>query len=203
MTTDQGWTAPSNVAHRSYTLSNLLRDMSRNMPKKENNFSKVYLSSLHKTLRHTIIRKSTPGICGRVAVKKSLFRKGNRVKRLRYDQAHKDWNEEQWKRVVWSDTSNFWVQSSTICEKKSSRVMEEWVLAAFSEIWWMVCPGLGLHFCQWCWRYCPNWWDHEWWKVQTGFNSSCHSFWKASDWKLLYFCAQFRSQIIFREKNSW
>ena len=71
--------------------------------------------------------------------------------------------------VFWSDTSNlghFWVQSLTICEK-SWREMKEWVLAAFSETWWRVCTGLWLHFCQWCWGFCPHGWDHECWKVQV------------------------------------
>ena len=51
MSTNQIWAAPSNVARRSYTLSNLLRDSSRNV----NNFSKVYVSSLSKTLRDIVI----------------------------------------------------------------------------------------------------------------------------------------------------
>ena len=42
----------------------------------------------------------------------------------------------------------------------SSSHMEQWVLAAL----------VGLHFCQWCWEYCPNLWDHECWKVHTCFN---------------------------------
>ena len=69
----------------------------------------------------------------------------------------------EWQIQVW----NFCVQSLTICEKKSWREMEEWVLEAFSETWWRVCPGLGLHFCQWCWGYCPNWWDHKCWYMIT------------------------------------
>lgn len=63
--------------------------------------------------------------------KKTLFWKGNRVKKLRYAKAHKDWNEDQWKRVLWSD--EILVRLSTICEKKNWREMEERVLAAFSE----------------------------------------------------------------------
>ena len=56
------------------------------------------------TVWRSLIRN---GLCGRVAAKKPLFQKGNRVKRLRYAKAHKDWNEDQWKRVLWSDESKF------------------------------------------------------------------------------------------------
>ena len=55
-------------------------------------------------VRRSLIRN---GLCGRIAAKKPLFRKGNRVKRLSYAKAHKDWNEDQWKRVLWSDESKF------------------------------------------------------------------------------------------------
>ena len=52
---------PRNVKRRSYTLSKHLRDSSRNGPRKVSNFRKVYLSSLRKAQRETVIGKPTPG----------------------------------------------------------------------------------------------------------------------------------------------
>ena len=65
--------------------------------------------------------------------------------------------------------------------------------------------GLGLHFCQWCWWYCPNWWDHECWKVKTGFNSSCHSFWKAPDceWFLFFSMITISSTLLMQWNHIW
>ena len=77
-------------------------------------------------------------------------------------------------RMAWWDSSPHILYSSTShMWEEEFRVVEQWVLAAF----------VGLQFSQRCWRYCLNWWDHECWKIQTGFNSSCHSFYKASDWE--------------------
>ena len=141
------------------------------------------------TVQRSLIRN---GLCGRVAAKKPFSRKGNKVKRQRYAKAHKDWNEDQWKRVLWRKFFwNFWVPSLTICEKN------RWN-------WWNMVegPGLGLNFCQWCWRYCLNWWDHECWKVRTGFNSPCHSVWKAPDWEW-FSMITIPSTLLMQWNNFW
>ena len=61
MSTNQGWGAARNVTCRSYMFNTLLGDGSRNTPRKVNYFRKVYLSSLRKTLRDTVIGKPTAG----------------------------------------------------------------------------------------------------------------------------------------------
>lgn len=55
--------------------------------------------------------------------------------------------------------------------------------------------GGGLHFCQRCWQYGPNWWDPECWRVQIGFSSPVHSFWKMSDGECFEFVFFFISMI--------
>ena len=44
---------------------------------------------------------------GRVAVKKPLFRRRNKQKRLKWAQEHKTWTIEQWKNVLWTGKSKF------------------------------------------------------------------------------------------------
>ena len=56
------------------------------------------------TVRRSLIRN---GLNGRVAVKKSHLRKGNKTKRFKFVQRHKNWSAEQWKSVLWSDESKF------------------------------------------------------------------------------------------------
>jgi len=47
------------------------------------------------------------GLWGRVSIKKPLFRRGNKAKRLQWAQNHKDWTIEDWKQVLWTDESKF------------------------------------------------------------------------------------------------
>ena len=56
------------------------------------------------TTRRSLIRS---GLKGRVAAKKPFLRKGNRQKRLVYAKNHKNWTENQWQKVLWSDESKF------------------------------------------------------------------------------------------------
>lgn len=44
---------------------------------------------------------------GRVAVRKPLLRRGNRLKRLQWARTHADWAAEQWRQVLWTDESKF------------------------------------------------------------------------------------------------
>ena len=44
---------------------------------------------------------------GRIAVKKPLLGKQNRVKRLQWAKVLKDWTIEQWNKVFWTDESKF------------------------------------------------------------------------------------------------
>lgn len=60
--------------------------------------------------------------------------------------------------------------------------VRRWVGDRWKNEW--VYPGLGLHFCQWLVDHLVHS-DGCW----TGFNSSCHSFWKASDLDWIYFWA--------------
>ena len=47
------------------------------------------------------------GLYGRIAVKKSLLRKLNNVKRFQWAKAYKDWTKEQLNKVLWTDESKF------------------------------------------------------------------------------------------------
>lgn len=47
------------------------------------------------------------GLYGRIAMRKPLLRKGNKVKRLTWAREHKDWTVEDWKKVLWTDESKF------------------------------------------------------------------------------------------------
>ena len=56
----------------------------------------------------TVRRKfSEVGVYGRIAVKKSLLRKQNNVKRLQWAKTHKDWTRKHWNNIVWVDESKF------------------------------------------------------------------------------------------------
>lgn len=52
------------------------------------------------------------GLFGRVAVKKPLLRRQNKIKRLQWAQEHKNWTHEEWERVLFSDESQFEVFGS-------------------------------------------------------------------------------------------
>lgn len=62
------------------------------------------------------------GLCGWVAVKKPLFRKGNRMKKPRYAKA---WNEDQWEIVLWSKKSRFF--GFNFRQYAIKRVQERWI----------------------------------------------------------------------------
>ena len=47
------------------------------------------------------------GLYGRIDVKKSLLGKQNNVKRLNLAKEYKDWTNEQWNKVFWTDKSKF------------------------------------------------------------------------------------------------
>lgn len=47
------------------------------------------------------------GLFGRVAIKKPLLRRQNRIKRLRFAKQHKDWTKDDWNKVLWTDESKF------------------------------------------------------------------------------------------------
>ena len=52
------------------------------------------------------------GLMGRVARKKQLLKRKNKVKRYAWVKKHRNWTREQWKRVLWSDESKFEVFGS-------------------------------------------------------------------------------------------
>ena len=52
-------------------------------------------------------RLQNSGLRGCVAVKKPFISKVNKVKRLKFAKAHKNWTCEQWSRVLWTDESKF------------------------------------------------------------------------------------------------
>lgn len=58
------------------------------------------LTTVKRRLRHA-------GLFGRVAVRKPLLRPQNKQKRLEWAKKHKDWTEEDFNRVLWSDESKF------------------------------------------------------------------------------------------------
>lgn len=56
----------------------------------------------------TVKRRLAEGkLHGRVAARKPLLRRGNRLKRLQWAREHKDWTVEQWQKVLWTDESIF------------------------------------------------------------------------------------------------
>ena len=57
-----------------------------------------------RTIRNRLMKA---GLRGRVAAKKPLLRKANKVKQLQWACKHANWTISQWKTVVWSDESKF------------------------------------------------------------------------------------------------
>jgi hypothetical protein len=47
------------------------------------------------------------GLEGCVAIRKPLLRSVNKVKRLNWAKEHRNWTEDDWKKVLWSDESKF------------------------------------------------------------------------------------------------
>lgn len=62
--------------------------------------NKISLTTVKRRLR-------AANLCGRIAIKKPLLRRGNKQKRLKWAQVHKNWTVEDWKRVLWTDESKF------------------------------------------------------------------------------------------------
>ena len=67
---------------------------------------------------------SEAGLYGKIAVKKSLLRKLNNVKRLQLVKAHKDWTIEWWNKVLWTDKSKFEIFGSNRSVYVKERVSE-------------------------------------------------------------------------------
>ena len=57
-----------------------------------------------RTIRNRLMKA---GLRGRVAAKKLLLRKANKVERLQWARKHANWTISQWKTVVWSGESKF------------------------------------------------------------------------------------------------
>lgn len=72
------------------------------------------------------------GLFGRVAVKKPLLRRQNKIKRLQWAKEHKNWTHEQWERVLWSDESKFEVFGSKrrifVRRSKEERMLDPCVI---------------------------------------------------------------------------
>lgn len=79
----------------------------------------VSASTIKRRLRNT-------GLFGRVAVSKPLLRRGNKLKRLRWAQEHKNWTVDDFKKVLWTDESKFEIFGSkrrTFVRRKTSEQM--------------------------------------------------------------------------------
>ena len=55
--------------------------------------------SIKSTVRRSLLKS---GLKGCVAVRIPLLRKGNKTKRLKYAQEHRNWTMEQWSKVLWT-----------------------------------------------------------------------------------------------------
>lgn len=64
---------------------------------------------LHDLSADTIERRihEQLGFSSCFKIKKNFISEANRVKRLEWAEAHKDWTIEQWRRIIWSDESPF------------------------------------------------------------------------------------------------
>ena len=82
--------------------------------------TKVHSSTIRRSLGRS-------GLHGRVATKKPLLRRGNKQKRLKFAKRHKTWNSAQWRRVLWSDESQFQLFGSNRRHYVRRRVGEKYI----------------------------------------------------------------------------
>jgi len=73
-------------------------DVQKNL--KHNDLLEISTQTVRRALRRN-------GLRARIKRKKPLLSKNHRKQRLEFAKKHKDWKEEDWARVVWSDESKF------------------------------------------------------------------------------------------------
>ncbi len=79
-------------------------DLTRNLKR---NGTDVHVTTVRRRLLEAGLKAHRPQ-------KKQLLTTGMKKKRLQWARVHKDWTEEQWKRVIFSDESLFFVQGQTV-----------------------------------------------------------------------------------------
>jgi DDE superfamily endonuclease/transposase len=85
----------------------------------------------NKISKKTIKRRiNEAGIYGYVSAKKPFVNERQRLKRLKCAEEHKNWSEEQWKKVLFSDESSFvlrWKGRQTVWRKKGERFNPKYI----------------------------------------------------------------------------
>lgn len=73
-------------------------------------------------------RLKEKGLRGRVAAKKPFISRENIKKRLKWARDHKNWTQDQWKKVLWSDEAPFvlyWSGKKVVWRRKNERYLPE------------------------------------------------------------------------------
>lgn len=80
--------------NRRLTAPQIAAEFNRDRP------NAVSVSTIKRRLREA-------NLFGRIAVRKPLLRRANRIKRLQWAKQHQHWTVEDWKNVLWTDESKF------------------------------------------------------------------------------------------------
>ena len=91
--------------------------------------AEIHINS--STVRH---RQLEAGRKAKKQLKKHLLSKKMKNKRLRWAKAHKNWTEEEWKKILLLDKSHFFVQESTANLPGSARVNSKVLLTSMEVI---------------------------------------------------------------------
>ena len=83
------------VRDRRRSAIDIAREINRNSPKKK----QIHPNTVRRILK-------TFGLNGRIAREKPYINDVNKIKRLRWCRAHKDWTLADWRRVLWTDESS-------------------------------------------------------------------------------------------------
>lgn len=105
---------------KSITLS-CKRDRRLTAQEITSNFNSSHAKNVSEKTVRVCLKEA--GLNGRVAVRKPLLRSVNRAKTLQWAKHYKNWTEEDWRKVLWTDESKFVVFGSkrrTYVRRKST-----------------------------------------------------------------------------------